>query len=315
MNPHAIVRATNLSMNFGNVQAVDQVNLSVAQGEVFGFLGPNGAGKTTMIRLLLGLLVPSAGKADVLGYDTRTQGPAIRQHCGALLEHNGLYERLSAHDNLEFYGRVWRMPPREREARIQEVLTHIALWDRRSELVGNWSRGMKQKLAVARALLHRPPLIFLDEPTAGLDPVAALALREDLASLAARERVTIFLTTHNLDEAEKLCHRVGVIRKGKVLAVGTVEQLCRNNGSPHVEISGKGFNDTIVQVLRSRPEVASVRRDNGHLSMELAHDAEIAPLVNALTASGAQIEEVRKSKASLEDVFVDLIQEDAEGCK
>ncbi len=315
MNPRTVVQMTNVSMSFGQLQAVDQVSFTVERGEVFGFLGPNGAGKTTTIRLLLGLLVPSTGRAEVLGFDTRTQAAAIREHCGALLEHNGLYERMNARDNLEFHGRVWRMPAAQREARIEEMLTNIGLWERRFDMVGKWSRGMKQKLAVARAMFHRPELIFLDEPTAGLDPVAAAALRQDLVALAEREGVTIFLTTHNLAEAEKLCHRVGVIRKGKLLAVGTVDELSGKNGSVHAKIEGKGFNDAILAALRAMPDVAGVRRDNGNVFIELEHDMEIAPLVSMLVGSGVQIEGVHKNVASLEDVFLDLMQEDKEGAK
>ena len=192
-----IIRTEHLSRFFSTVKAVDDLSLEVPAGIVFGFLGPNGAGKTTTIHLLLGLLEPTRGQAYVLGFDTRTQADEIRTRIGALLEFAGLYERMSAEDNLDFYGRIYHMPAAERRARIKELLTHLDLWDRRRYPVGKWSRGMKQKLAVARALLHHPPLIFLDEPTAGFDPVAAAALRNDLASLVAREGVTVFLNTHN----------------------------------------------------------------------------------------------------------------------
>lgn len=167
------IRTVNLSRDFGNVQAVDNLSLEVPRGIVFGFLGANGSGKTTTIRLLLGLLEPTSGRAEVFGFDTRLQANEIRRRTGALLEHPGLYERLSAEDNLEFYGRVWRLPTARRRSRIKELLSNLGLWQRRHESVGSWSRGMKQKLAVARAMLHCPPLIFLDEPTNGLDPVAA----------------------------------------------------------------------------------------------------------------------------------------------
>ena len=225
-----IIQTDHLVRNFGSTRAVDDLTLSVPSGIVFGFLGPNGSGKTTTIRLLLGLLEPDAGRAEVLGYDTRTQGDEIRQRTGALLEHTGLYERLSAEDNLEFFGRAAAMPAGERRRALEELLTDLGLWERRREAVGNWSRGMKQKLAVARALLHRPPLIFLDEPTAGLDPVAAAALRDDLQGLVQRQGVTVFLTTHNLAEAERLCAQVGVIREGRLLAVDTPARLRAGRG-------------------------------------------------------------------------------------
>lgn len=209
-----IIRIEHLSRFFGAVKALDDLSLEVPAGIVFGFLGPNGAGKTTTIHLLLGLLEPTTGWASVLGFDSRTQAEAIRARSGALLEFAGLYERMSAQDNLDLYGRIYHMPASARQARIKELLTHLDLWERRRDQVGTWSRGMKQKLAVARALFHHPPLVFLDEPTAGFDPMAAAALRDDLASLVAREEVTVFLNTHNLTEAEKLCAQVAVIRQG-----------------------------------------------------------------------------------------------------
>src|SRR5581483_871388 len=214
-----------LRRDFRTVRAVDDLTLEVPAGIIFGFLGLNGAGKTTTIRLLLGLLEPTSGRAEVLGLDTRTQADQIRAQTGALLEYPGLYERLSAVQNLDFYGRVWRLPASERRARSAELLRHFGLWERRHDVVAIWSRGMRQKLGIARALLHRPALIFLDEPTAGLDPIAAATLHQDLLSLTAREGVTVFLTTHNLVEAEELCSRVGVIREGRLLTVGHPDAL------------------------------------------------------------------------------------------
>ncbi len=304
------IRTQGLSRDFDTVRAVDGLSLEVPEGIVFGFLGPNGSGKTTTIRLLLGLLEPTAGEATVLGFDTRTQGDEIRRRTGALLEPPGLYERLTADDNLEFYGRVWRLPPDERRARSKDLLVHLALWERRHEVVGTWSRGMKQKLAVACALLHRPRLIFLDEPTAGLDPVGAAALREDLAGLVAGDGVTVFLTTHNLAEAEKLCHRVGVIRQGRILAVGHPDELRATTGGPRAEIVGRGFTAEVVSLLRGRPEVAAATAENGHLTLELRGEVEVAPLVSLLVNAGAQVEEVRRGKASLEEVFLTLMEEE-----
>jgi len=234
MNQMAI-RATGLTRQFSSVRALDDFTIDVPAGAVFGFLGPNGAGKTTTIRLLLGLIEPTRGIAEVLGFDTRTHGHDIRARCGALLEHAGLYERFSAEDNLRFYGRIARMTEPEIGQRIKELLTQMDLWDRRSEAVVKWSRGMKQKLAIARAVLHRPGLVFLDEPTAGLDPVAANSVRKDLAALASQQGTTIFLTTHNMAEAERLCDRVGVIRHGKLIAVGAPAELRARSGHDRFE--------------------------------------------------------------------------------
>ena len=336
--PAFAIRTQYLSRDFGLVRAVSHLDLEVPSGIVFGFLGPNGSGKTTTIRLLLGLLEPSDGRAEVLGFDTRTDPVKIRERCGALLEYSGLYERLSAEDNLEFYGRVWHMSAGERKARIKELLTTMGLYERRKEVVNEWSRGMKQKLAIARAMLHHPALIFLDEPTSGLDPLAAVALREDLAALAGREGVTIFLTTHNLSEAEKLCQQVGVIRQGKLLAVGPLEKLREQSGGSRVEILGRGFTPELQEQLKGRPEVRSLRAQNGNpypvpygdtagamsinshrpdvpsggqaLSIELNGPVEVAPLVRLLVTGGAEVEEVRKEKANLEEMFLALVGED-----
>jgi ABC-2 type transport system ATP-binding protein len=306
----AAIRTFKLTRDFGKVRAVDSLTLEVPPGIIFGFLGANGAGKTTTINLLLGLLEPSAGQAQVLGFDTRTQGSAIRERTGALLEFSGLYERLTAEDNLDFYGRVWHLSTAERRARIKELLTHIGLYDRRTERVGTWSRGMKQKLAITRVLLHRPALVFLDEPTAGLDPVAATEMRDDLERLVASEGVTVFLNTHNLPEAERLCQQVGVIRSGSLLTLGSPDLLRRQTGRPEAEVSGDGFTPEVLAMLRARRDISSAEVENGHLTLKLTdRDVRMAPIVAALVEDGVQIEEVRRGQASLEEVFMTLMED------
>jgi len=305
-----IIRTDHLSRTFGEIKAVDELSLVVPAGIVFGFLGPNGAGKTTTIHLLLGLLEPTQGRAWVQGFDTRTQAHDIRARSGALLEFSGLYERMTAEDNLDLYGRIYHMPSSERKARIKELLTHLDLWERRKEQVGKWSRGMKQKLAVARALFHHPPLIFLDEPTAGFDPLAAAALHTDLAALVARDGVSVFLNTHNLTEAEKLCAQVGVIRSGKLLMVGNPNELRMSQGRPRVEIKGRGFTEQILASLRGLPEIASMEQQNGSLLIELRGEAKTAPLVSLIVQSGGEVEQVSRGESSLEDVFLTLMKED-----
>jgi ABC-2 type transport system ATP-binding protein len=296
-----------VTRDFGPVRALDALSLEVPKGIVFGFLGPNGAGKTTAIRVFLGLIEPTSGRAEVLGLDTRRDGGAIRVRCGALLEHPGLYERLSAQDNLDFYGRAWHVPKRTRADRIRELLTRFGLWDRRDDPVGNWSRGMKQKLAVARAVLHRPDLVFLDEPTSGLDPVATAGLREDLATLAAQEGVTVFLTTHNLNEAERLCGQVGVISRGRLLAVGSPDELRARQDSGRVDITVRGLTSDVVALLRSLPGVTSVTVDDAHLSLALPSGASVAPIVALLVQHDVAVEEVRRARATLEDAFLELM--------
>jgi ABC-2 type transport system ATP-binding protein len=303
-----IIHIQDLTRDFNTVRAVDHLSLDIPPGIVFGFLGPNGSGKTTTIRLLLGLLEPTHGSASVFGFDTRGEAVKIREQTGALLEHSGLYERLSAEDNLDFYGRVYHLPTRQRQARIKELLEHMGLWERRKETVGNWSRGMKQKLAIARALVHQPRLVFLDEPTAGLDPVAAAALREDLARLVSDFQATVFLTTHNLAEAERLCQQVAVIRSGKLLAVGAPASLRERDGSSQVEIYGRGFGAALLERLREHPQVTALRQNNDHIVLDMNAKADVAPLLSLLIGGGAQVEEVRKNRATLEDIFLELVE-------
>lgn len=303
------IQTTNLSRSFNQVKAVDQVSLEIMPGTIFGFLGPNGSGKTTTIRLLLGLLEPSAGSSRVLSFDPIKDGQKVRENCGALLEHTGLYERLSAEENLDFYGRVWHLSTQERKTRIKELLEKMDLYDRRNEIVKGWSRGMKQKLAVSRALIHRPKVIFLDEPTAGLDPIASAAFREDLLNLVHNTGVTVFLTTHNLSEAEKVCQQVGVIRSGKLLMVGSPDKLRLEKGSAFIEVVGSGFSDAVIHALNQLRGVESVSRIDQHIRINVTEGVDTGFLVPFLVQQGVNIEEVRKGQASLEDVFLTMMEE------
>lgn len=304
------LEARELVRDFGPIRALDHLSFDVPAGIVFGFLGPNGAGKTTAIRTFLGLVEPTSGSAHVFGFDTRRDGDRVRERAGALLEHHGLYERLTAEQNLDFAGRIWRMAPGERRSRIRELLDQFGLWDRRHEAVGKWSRGMKQKLAVARAVFHRPPLVFLDEPTAGLDPVASAALREDLASLAAGQGVTIFLTTHNLVEAERLCDLVGVIRKGQLAALGAPGAL-RPHDSGRLRVTGTGIDDDVAGAASRLPGVVQAGVVDGALEVTLADGARPAELVALLVEHGVGIDEVRRDRQTLEEAFLELVSDDA----
>jgi ABC-2 type transport system ATP-binding protein len=300
----------NLTRDFKTVRAIDHLSLEIPAGSVFGFLGPNGAGKTTVIRLLLGLLEPTQGRASVLGFDTIKQADHIREKTGALLEHTGLYERLTAEDNLEFYARVWCMNKADRQARIKELLEHLGLWQRRKERIKTWSRGMKQKLAVARTLLHHPAVIFLDEPTAGFDPVSAVAFRENLARLAQQEGVTIFLATHNLAEAEKLCTLVGVLKEGKLLTVGHPDTLRRKNHAAEIEVTGPNFTEEFISKLRIRPEIQTAEHQNGRLRIHLNQGHTFSPVLKFMVEHNIEIEEIHQGKASLEDIFLTLMEEE-----
>jgi len=308
----SIIKTQNLTRDFGSLRAVDQISIAVDAGCIFGFLGPNGSGKTTTIRLLLGLIKPSMGTALVLGHDIIKESQHVREISGALLEHSGLYERLSAYDNLEFYGRVWHMSKSERFDRAKELLTSLDLWQRKDEVVSGWSRGMKQKLAIARTLFHRPKLIFLDEPTNGLDPVAAAELRDYLAELTHHDGVTIFLTTHNLSEAEKLCDKVAVIRRGKIIANGSPAELQNRKDELIFEISCSGLSEELASTLRLTEGISRVNRTSAGVTVTTSPNFDSASLVQTLVMNGVQIQEMRKQQTSLEEAFLHLMENENE---
>lgn len=308
---HAI-EVEGLVKRFGAVTAVDGLDLNVRTGSIFGFLGPNGAGKTTTIHLLLGLVEPTAGTARLAGHDVRDEPDAVRAASGVLLEHHGLYERMSAEDNLELHARIWGLPAFDRAIRVRELLKQIGLWDRRKERVGTWSKGMKSKLAVARALLHRPALLFLDEPTAGLDPVTAAELRGDLVRLAREEQVTVFLTTHNLPEAERVCDRVGVIHHGRLLAEGPPDLLGMDSDETRLTFTGTGFSDKLVKRLEKLDGILGVVRGDRQLVVAIDSGTPAPGIVSEVVRSGAAVEEVHKARARLEDVFLALTRDAAQ---
>lgn len=222
-----VIQISALSRSFGEKKAVNQLTLQVQAGEIFGFLGHNGAGKTTTVRLLNGVLEPSSGEACVLGLNPQIDGATLRARTGVLTETPSLDERLTARDSLSIYADLYNIPREKVTERINSILTEFELADRADEKVGGYSKGMKQRLALARALLHRPEVLFLDEPTTGLDPVAARHVNNLVENLARREGCTVFLCTHNLVEAQKLCDRVAVMEQGSLVALGTPAELTR----------------------------------------------------------------------------------------
>lgn len=295
-----------MSRSFGDTRALDHLTLEVPTGAVFGFLGPNGAGKTTTLRILLGLIRADAGTVEVLGYDPAQQGTEIRRRVGVLLERPGIYERLSAEQNLEFHGRLHGMDPAVLSDRSRKLLERAGLWDRRAQRAGTFSLGMRKKLALARALLHQPALLLLDEPTSGLDARAAALFRRDLAELAATAGTTIFLNTHNLPEAEQLCSHVAICNRGKVVDAGPPDTLRSRLTRPRFEINGRGFDEEIFEQIRAQPGVDRVTLRPTGLQVELAPDADVAPLVSLSTGHGVRINEVRRLDSSLEEVFLEL---------
>lgn len=308
MGPEAqTIVAEGLSISFGELVAVDHLDLEVAAGTVYGFLGPNGAGKSTTIRLLLGLLAPTAGSASIAGHDVVTAGDAARAACGVLLDDDGLYDRLSAEQNLEFFGRIAGLSRADRASRAATLLEHIGLADRAKERVAGWSLGMRKKLAVARAMLAEPPVVFLDEPTNGLDPLARRALRDDIVALARQQGTTVFVTTHDLDDAQRMCDEVGVMVEGRLVTSASPDELRRQAGSSQLSLRGAGLNGAVA-ALQALPQVIEVTGTDENVEVRLAdRGAPGAPIVRVAVEAGAAIEEVIRSDDSLEDAFVELI--------
>ena len=318
-----MIRTEGLCKHFGGdsqgVRAVDGLDLNVEQGEVFGFLGPNGAGKTTTVRMLACLIGPTAGRAWVNGLEVGKEDSCIRGQVGLLTESPGLYERLSARYNLELFARLYQV--RDVNGQVEKYLRLLDLWDRRDAATGTFSKGMKHKLAIARALLHEPQVLFLDEPTSALDPESAKTVRDFIESLRGQGR-TVFLCTHNLDEAERLCERIAVFRQ-KLIAVDTPDALRRQIFGRQTVVELAPFGDArggeleafdvMAATLRAMPDVKNVNLvpgDNGdcRLAITLLDPAAQNPaIVQALVKQGAQIRFVGEVKHSLEDVYLSLI--------
>jgi ABC-2 type transport system ATP-binding protein len=305
---HLAIHTDRLTRKFQNICAVDSLSLNVERGSIYGLLGPAGSGKSTVVRLLLGLLEPTGGSARVLGLDPTAAGAAVRAQCGVVLQSPSLYSRLTVEQNLDLFGRIWGLRTPERAARSAELLRHFSLWERRRETTGRLSRGQQQRLALARALLPRPSLLFLDQPTAGLDPSLADPLRRELAVLAAEEEVTIFLTTETLADAEQICQRVGVIAGGRLAAEGSPSELSRRDAEIRLEIVGSGFTEAMIALVSRRREVRGVETATGRLWIDLQSDAHAAPVVNLLVESGAQVEQVLRHAPNLQSAYRAILE-------
>ena len=299
--------ADGLGRAFEDRWAVRGVSLAVHRGEVVGLLGPNGAGKTTTVRMLTALIRPTEGTAMVAGFDVHKDPESVRTRVGILTETPGLYEKLSATANLDFFGRLYGLPAEVRAERIERYLRLFSLWDRRDDLAATFSKGMKQKLAIARALLHDPSVVFLDEPTAALDPEAAFIVREAIETLRKAGR-TIVLATHNLDEADRLCDRIAFIRGG-LLRIDSPAALRGALGGHGLSVR---LRDTAsseqLGAVRGLQGVRSAEMADGLLQVGADEPETVAPdVVRALVASGADIVEVRAEQASLERVYFEIM--------
>ena len=311
-----VIVTQELTRHFGDTIAVDGLSLGIESGEVFGFLGPNGAGKTTTIRLLNALLEPTSGSARVLGLDVASKGTEVRRQTGVLTETPSLYESLTARENLLFFGRLYGVAEADLPPRAATMLDEFGLGDRADDRVGEYSKGMRQRLAIARALLHEPPLLFFDEPTAGLDPTAARMVRELIGTLSHHQGRTIFLCTHNLAEAQQLCDRVAVIDQGSLQAIGTPRALAGQLWhGVEIDIDLRGpAPQAVVDALGAMPEVEKYEATEGGLAIGLGGEEAIPAVVAAVAAAGGSIYGVTQREHSLEDIYF-RIQGDLHGAK
>lgn len=305
-----VIQISALSRRFGETNAVDQLTLEVQAGEIFGFLGHNGAGKTTTVRLLNGVIEPTSGSARVLGLDPQADGPALRARTGVLTETPSLDERLTARDNLSFYAELYNVPRADVQKRVESMLADFDLADRADEKVGGYSKGMKQRLALARALLHNPDVLFLDEPTAALDPVAARYVNDLVENLARREGCTVFICTHNLVEAQRMCDRVAVMQHGKLVALGTPAELTRRyvkRLDVDLEVDASQIA-LALQTLNEVPQlvISPVTQEKDLLTMTLSGREAIPDLVRILQEKGLRMYRVAPREADLEEVYFAL---------
>jgi ABC-2 type transport system ATP-binding protein len=303
-----MISVENLTKKFGDILAVDNVSFQIDEGQIFGFLGPNGAGKTTTIRLLSTLIKPTEGYIRIDNKDTLKDGEYIRSIIGLLTETPGMYEKLSAYSNLNYFSGFYNIEEKKRKDNIRKFLKMFNLWERKDDLVKTFSKGMKQKLALARALIHEPKILFLDEPTAALDPESAYMVRNFIESLK-NEKITVFLCTHNLEEASNLSDIVCII-KNKIVKISTLEDLQQYKKDTRIEIILNEDAEQYSAVLKKFKEVSSYDFRDKRINLTLENPRKINPvIIRSLVEAGAQIIYFNEIKASLEEIYLDLIRD------
>ena len=308
-----VIEIEHLSKDFGRLAVLEDINIEVERGEVFGFLGPNGAGKTTTIRVLLGLLEPTSGSALVFGQRLGTND-ALRRRIGVLLEHDALYKRMSAYANLDYYARLYDVE--DRREKIERLLDFVDLFERKDEPIARYSTGMRRKLAIARALVHDPEILFMDEPTSGLDPEAQTMIRELIIRLSGDKQITVFFNSHNLYEVQRICSKVAILREGQIKACDHLQNLRDGGEGAKLEVTVSGADDALRarELLQSSGLVAAVEiEDTGDgrhpckvcISLNGRGNPEIIEL---LAGSGVRIEEAVRVTRSLEDIYLETME-------
>lgn len=299
------IEIIDLTKTFGTFKAVDNLSLSVRQGEIFGLLGPNGSGKTTTINMISGLSVPSSGQVKVLGYDVRQNARQVRQLLGSVPQETALYEELSAWTNMDFHADLFGIPRKEKKERITKMLELVQLADRKDSRVGTFSGGMKRRLALGRALLHDPKLIYLDEPTLGVDVQARRVIWDYILSLRDQGK-TVLITTNYLEEAQALCDRLAIIDHGKLIAVDTPEHLKQTYGGSVIELEVSKVGANVVQQLRAIQDIKEVKQDGNHLTITAQGTGNVVPEVLNVVAQEGQLRDIAVREPNLDEIFLSL---------
>jgi len=303
-----LIETKNLTRKFGDLTAVDDLTLSVDEGEVFGFLGPNGAGKTTTIRMLACLISKTSGTAKVGDYDIGNSADQqkIRRMIGMVPDNVGLYDELTAYKNLDFYGRYYKVEESRRRERIEYFLKMLGLWEKKDIAAGTFSKGMKQKLAIARALVHDPEVLFLDEPTVNLDPEAAKTVRDFILDLK-QEKKTIFLNTHNLDEAQRICGRIAILNT-RLMAIGTPTELERSASGRKTVVQLEKVSDVIVSAAKKAGADVEAVEGNRLVIKVGDPEKENPDILGAIFAAGGRVQFVTEVSSTLEEVYLKLVR-------
>jgi len=302
-----MIHVENLTKKFGNIVAVNDISFDVQESKIFGFLGPNGAGKTTTLRMLSTLIQPTNGQIIINDRDCQKDGDYIRSIIGLLTETPGMYEKISAYENLNYFSGFYGIDEQKRKSNIERFLKMFNLWNRKDSLVSTFSKGMKQKLALARALVHEPKILFLDEPTAALDPESAYMVRTFIESLKD-EKTTVFLCTHNLEEASSLSDVVCII-KSKIIKISTLEELQKNKKQKKIEIVFKENAQKNIDLLKTFKEITSLTLKENKAIFALKDPEILNPkIIKLLVDNGSEIIYFNEIKASLEEIYLDLIK-------
>jgi len=304
MNP--VIKIENVRKILGKREVLKGISFAIEKGDIFGYLGPNGAGKTTTIRIILGLLTADSGRVTVLGEDINSR--ETRRKIGFALFPDGLYDNMTGEENLMFYARIYRVPAPSK--RIDESLQVVGLQDRAADRAGTYSKGMRQRLALARALVHQPEVLILDEPTAGVDPSGQIEIRQILLDIASREKKTIFLSSHNLDEVQRICNRIGLIDRGEIKLYGDLEELRQKMGSGKILIkTGSNLPVSLLEELKTVPVFGFAEAAEDRLIFSPRPGVEVSDLVSFLTARGIRIEGATRQEASLEEIYSTILKE------